>query len=623
MLLTKINYFSQEGCGRTPSDKMASKTKRPLRIPCSSIASLVGLHPFQSPNFPELFFNFLYQGDNELKIHDCLAIGVELVDEEEILVEVLGGQGRNRLRKEWEGVLSDKSASVAEASAKKERFMKVVSEGQKKVRNAEKVLGESRKELQEKVLAGERKEKRVTMERRVAELEEKLKKAVGEVGEPMTEAQRNLLENMARKKIDCGFGNNHEDDALNEYERRTGNSVGERNTEFLYWNFPSDEAKAPITTVNGEEFSPDTLFTFVGVADGISSELSVDREEDRVVVECKHRMNDKYFGKNARPPPFYDLIQLVSYMLMYDIERGDLLQCLRSNLNPTTKSDKKIDDETKKKIEANRQKALAIRKKKIEQQSVQQGQARSSTITVKHPLPGPQAPPVDSCSPTKTVCEINITRISLRSPDSNHAQNFAEHIIPKLYCFARAVDVVKASDSRRRHLVLMMAMGDVLGLKDFFIELGLDYVRYIDGFGGRLLEKCVSANGSANEHFNKPRNNLSPARSTRSKRGSNDHNKILDRGRKKSSPGVSPERKKELKALLDEFCNDGRARYAFDTNLTSSERKVVHSEVKGREGISSSSLGEGKNRFVVVEKLAAPNSSFPSRNDKKRKSESH
>jgi hypothetical protein len=53
------------------------------------------------------------------------------------------------------------------------------------------------------------------------------------------------LETALRSAVNVEFGTRHEDDALREYERRTGCRVVESNEELLLWRFPVDETEPP------------------------------------------------------------------------------------------------------------------------------------------------------------------------------------------------------------------------------------------------------------------------------------------------------------------------------------------------------------------------------------------
>ncbi|CAN0374338.1 unnamed protein product [Laminaria digitata] len=73
-------------------------------------------------------------------------------------------------------------------------------------------------------------------------------------------------------------------------------------------------------------------FVVVGAVDGVAEEVT-DAPEDadawetrRVVVEVKNRMS-----KARHPPPLYDQIQLVTYMLMIGASVGDLVQYVKKN----------------------------------------------------------------------------------------------------------------------------------------------------------------------------------------------------------------------------------------------------------------------------------------------------
>ncbi|KAL7538229.1 hypothetical protein ACHAXR_010624 [Thalassiosira sp. AJA248-18] len=166
-----------------------------LRIPASSVSALCGLHPFQ--NLPQLLYDFVYQsyfGQLLLKA-DAQALGLTLVDA--------------RIH-ERETMLGLASAASKEA---KELVKKVleVSEGKRKLQSIDEVQS-----IQKQI---------------------KAQAAKAEASGKLTKNQVESLMEASRGHVSTGFGTCHEDEALDEYEKRTGCCVRERNEALMEWRF--------------------------------------------------------------------------------------------------------------------------------------------------------------------------------------------------------------------------------------------------------------------------------------------------------------------------------------------------------------------------------------------------
>lgn len=58
-----------------------------------------------------------------------------------------------------------------------------------------------------------------------------------------------------------------------------------------------------------------------------NAQLDDEWKQIKTVIEMKNRVSTRL----AKHPPFYDIIQLVTYMVMTDADVGDLVQCISVN----------------------------------------------------------------------------------------------------------------------------------------------------------------------------------------------------------------------------------------------------------------------------------------------------
>lgn len=302
-------------------------SKHSLRLSSSSIAAMAGFNPYT--NLAKLFMDLVYQGyvGQMLLRHDAKLLGMELMSEQQILLQLAQKAGKDVL-----GAVK--------------QFMDV-SKGKVKVKNVQDA------NVLKKVI--------------VAKVQKSSNLSIGE---------RNVLQEATRYNINTGFGKDHEKDALDMYEKQCGWEVTCRNEAIKCWKFQLDDhgkampmdipqssywkgmaidpTIAEIYEKGHEKKDPKPFFSIVGVADGIRDELyhvgsTTSDEKDwalrHVVVECKHRMEKAFI-----PPPIYDQIQLVIYCMMYGTSEGEMVQVVRNQVSPQDDNDtnRKQDDVTTK-----------------------------------------------------------------------------------------------------------------------------------------------------------------------------------------------------------------------------------------------------------------------------------
>jgi hypothetical protein len=153
-------------------------------------------------------------------------------------------------------------------------------------------------------------------------------------------------------------------------------------------------------------------FSLIGKVDGISSQIDSSSEDCafwkpiEVVVEIKNRVS-----KCSQPPPLYDQIQLVAYLLMTQCSCGDLVQSIPSRS-----------------VETNRDR-------------------EQSTMT----------------STLVAAADFTITRVYLDGPPYHHHYHWDTVILPRLHVFNDAIHLLRQDDSLR-HAFLLANENDKLSI---------------------------------------------------------------------------------------------------------------------------------------------------------------
>ncbi|GMH57967.1 hypothetical protein TrST_g7722 [Triparma strigata] len=401
-----------------------------LRISVSSVAALTGYHEFAAKDFSSKFLHLLYQDAWDQQRVDCAAVGIHLVDEKEEIEKLVKNASPAR-RKMKTAIIETKMGKV---SSKKDMS---------------KVLEESTKSLEDAVVQGK-----------------------------MTKNEARLVKDYTTSEVYKSFGITWEDVALDEYERRYRCTVHSRNENFKLWKFYEEEGEGGrgrwdevveagrrrrsdndatndnanngddnttstttitttttnTTTTTKTTRSTNPLFYLIGIADGIKDEMFINPDkkdlEDEfddgldfkpVIIECKHRMT-RYSQR------FYEVIQVVIYMLMHGADEGDLVEVLRGELEEgTEEEEEKNNTETKTIVE--------------------------------------EKPP--------TNININVTRMKLRDHAIDHEYNLRNSIVPRLYDAARAVFRTRGDAHLRYRLLMAIAGEDCQAQQDFFEEVGL------------------------------------------------------------------------------------------------------------------------------------------------------
>lgn len=162
-----------------------------LRLSASSVAALAGFHPYS--NLPKVLMDLVYQGPigQLLLKHDAKLLNIEMISEEEALRKLVKKAG-SEVKKAFQHAID-------------------VSKGRFSVRSVQ--------------------DANVLKENIMSKVNESVNLSKGEVKQ---------LEEATRYNVNTGFGKDHEDDALNLYEKQCGWEVRCRNEDLKCWNFRKD-----------------------------------------------------------------------------------------------------------------------------------------------------------------------------------------------------------------------------------------------------------------------------------------------------------------------------------------------------------------------------------------------
>jgi hypothetical protein len=302
-----------------------ARTAQLLRISCSDIAAVTGFHPWAK--LDETFEKYLYQDLDELMVQDAENLDTEFLTTEQEVQKIL-----HKIDAKEKAALSEldtatKDDTVLNSNTKAEQMLKQIQE---------------------------------------------LMKSSGVLSK-ISSTELKFVENEFRGRVRKNYGINCENKSLDRYEEIMGFSVGDRNLETIRMKVPplsrngttvsrtssSSSTKADedvgasedafsvllngsrrlskeqaLAAQNGgakrrrKEIKPS--FLLVGRVDGISHQLDLRNDDPtqwstalRVVVEMKSRVRGI-----SSPPPLYEQIQLVSYMIMLECDCGDLVQAV-------------------------------------------------------------------------------------------------------------------------------------------------------------------------------------------------------------------------------------------------------------------------------------------------------
>ena len=302
------------------------KTSQLLRISCSDIAAVTGFNPWSK--IDELFEKYLYQDLDELMMADAECLDTEFLTTEQEIQKIL--QKIDTKDKEQFDAINavTKDSTILNNNVKAEDMIKQIQQ---------------------------------------------LMKDSGIVSKIST-SELKFMENEFKGRVRKNYGVHCENPSLDKYEQVMGFPVTDRNMETLkmkvmpeisHENLVTSQSKSSSQTeqepvdafamlINGSKrlskelalaaqnggvkkrrVSDKPSFVLIGRVDGISRQLDMSHEdasqwkENQVVVEMKSRVRGI-----SSPPPLYEQIQLVAYMIMLGCSCGDLVQSVAKKREP-------------------------------------------------------------------------------------------------------------------------------------------------------------------------------------------------------------------------------------------------------------------------------------------------
>lgn len=314
------------------------KTTQILRISCSDIAAVTGFHPWTK--LDEVFEKYLYQDLDQLMIQDAENLDTEFLSAEEEVQRILQKIDVDQKLQLEALDTATKDSKILNTNSKAEDMLKQVQELMKNSGVLNKISSSELKYVENEFKARVRKNYGINCEHKSLDKYEDI------IGFPVVDRNLDILklkvmpledDHMPYSKglvqvTDTEVGDEDEP-AANVFSLLINNSKR------------LSKEQAAVAQLGGvkkrRRTVPKPSFVLIGRVDGVSHQLDL-RSEDpaqwsktlRVVVEMKSRVN-----RISSPPPLYEQIQLVSYMIILGCHCGDLVQAVaKDSQNPGSRS---------------------------------------------------------------------------------------------------------------------------------------------------------------------------------------------------------------------------------------------------------------------------------------------
>lgn len=444
--------------------------EKPVRFSCSDIAAIAGYHPYS--NISDLFEKYLYQDLDLLKQIDCRKLGIEIISVEEGLESILtkiGAGQEERFRQILKSVESEDSLQNQNDA---QLLLKDISD---LVRSPEliEVISIDELELLQREMEGKVKKQygifseesalnryedmtgfKVVERNETVHILEVAPLVVDLTGElsssrPTQITLDNATENVCIPPHVTSFPSSVSEkkqtmidvtSILMSSSRKAMNTSGST-TSLKRKSDGTLKAQSSLslsssTSVNAMDDSQTKkqkkirpAFFIIGKVDGISYQLDMSAEDatkwkpTKVVVEVKSRV---FSVKD--PPPLYEQIQLVAYMVMLNCRYGDLVQAIRKP--QSVEETNRQSDQTSVGITEQSQHSNTVSATHIEQQT--------TSVVVR----------------TDSQPSYKISRISLNAPPYYHQFHWDTVIVPRLHVFRDAILAVRNNDDIRASFLL-------------------------------------------------------------------------------------------------------------------------------------------------------------------------
>lgn len=441
--------------------KNSLRQQENLRFNCSDLGAITGYHPYSDISL--LFEKYLYQDLQILKELDAKDLDIVLLSTDDEIVQVLN-KVDNKTKQLFETINQQTEQSTA---------LQFQTQAKDMIKDVDTLLANESIKMK------------------------------------LSKEEIEFLSNEYSGKIKKQYGRFCEDKALQKYEEETGFEVIERNSTMYILEVPhltkanefiqietvdlsqndeelllnkncDNESKVlttkaltfPLRSLTNEDLNEiqtnlrkrkrknskaSIAFKLIGLVDGVSYQLDTSSSDvnnwlpTKIIVEIKNRVS-----RISNPPPLYEQIQLISYLIMLDSSQGDLVQSIPQKQVDTFK----IEPPSSTKHETTI--GMSVQQPNLALSSIDTG---TTTLESQDPSSVPeesgtvsmtydQTTITTTSKPTKPEKDFLITRIYLDGPPYYHRHHWETVIIPRLHVFRDAILTVRKDDDLRKSFLL-------------------------------------------------------------------------------------------------------------------------------------------------------------------------
>jgi len=297
-----------------------------LRISCSDIAAVTGFNPWSK--IDELFEKYLYQDLDELMVSDAECLDTEFLTTEQEIQKILQ-KIDSKDKEQFEAIDAvTKDSTVLNNNVKAEDMLKQIHQLMKDSGIVNKISTSELKFMENEFKGRVRKNYGVHCENASLDKYEQV------MGFAVTDRNMETLKMKVMPEVTPTNGLRTKSSSLSALDATTEADHHPPVDAFAVLingskRLSKEAALAAQTGVKKRRTHDKPSFVLIGRVDGISRQLDMTSEdasqwgENKVVVEMKSRVRGI-----SSPPPLYEQIQLVAYMIMLECSCGDLVQAV-------------------------------------------------------------------------------------------------------------------------------------------------------------------------------------------------------------------------------------------------------------------------------------------------------
>jgi len=305
------------------------KTSQLLRISCSDIAAVTGFNPWSK--IDELFEKYLYQDLDELMVADTECLDTEFLTTEQEIQKILQ-KIDTKDKDQFDAIDAvTKDSTILNNNVKAEDMIKQIQQLMKDSGIVSKISTTELKFMENEFKGRVRKNYGVHCENPSLDKYEQV------MGFPVTDRNMETLKMKVMPEV------SHDSHRANQSKGSSQSSQTDHEPVDAFAKLINGSKRlskelaqaAQNGGVKKRRVSDKPSFVLIGRVDGISRQLDMSHEdalqwkENQVVVEMKSRVRGI-----SSPPPLYEQIQLVAYMIMLGCSCGDLVQSVAKKREP-------------------------------------------------------------------------------------------------------------------------------------------------------------------------------------------------------------------------------------------------------------------------------------------------